>query len=379
MKQTTLTGFWGGSTENDNPPRPEGYLVVDLFCSVGGVSIAAKNLGHKVVLAVDFDEERLAVHACNHPGARRECFKLGPDTQELLIRLIEIEVPEHDRHRLWVHLSPPCQGQSSMRYLGKRKKSNLEDTSKEELQQFKNAGLEMVKWSLSFIEKLCPVQFSIEEVNDTQGCVRTLMSSFRANHRKLLDFDLFDMSEFGVPQTRQRLICGRPATIQNLRHNPNLKSHKVTLRDAVNVPHGAHYMHGPMSRPIKSNQIRRTGDGKYTDGFVKLYSTSLVAPTVCSKQFVWIGKPPEYTRLRKFHLCEMAVLCTFPPDFKWPANASIKLRSDGYGNAVPPLFMKKMMEASTIQYCTPVAVGIDDSECARTNPSDPRSPSLSLP
>ena len=82
--QNTILGMFKPEAVPKPPPLPDGgYLLVDLFCSIGGVSQAAKNLGHKVVLAIDYEAERLEVHRNNHPDCHHECIELGAEAAEL--------------------------------------------------------------------------------------------------------------------------------------------------------------------------------------------------------------------------------------------------------------------------------------------------------
>lgn len=359
MRQSTLANFLG-VREPTAGVLPDGYLVVDLFCSVGGVSIGASQLGHRVVLAVDFDQSRLDVHACNHPFARHECMKVGPETQNRLIAMIDAVVPHDQRHRLWIHLSPPCQGQSQMRALGKRKASNVDVAHRDEIKQHKQMGLDLVSWCLDFVCMLQPAQFSIEEVSDTKGCVKRLMAETRAKHRSFFDFDNFDMSLYGVPQTRSRLICGRPETIRRLRLDNSLKvSKRRGVEDVMRIPEGARFVQGLISRPLSPEKVHAVAGnpGKYTDGMVDLFEPHLPSPTCGSRPFTWIADHP-YHRIRLMSPGEIGALCTFPPNFRWPAAATVQLKYDGYGNAVPPLFVQKLMRAAEGEY-TP-ATGIGD-------------------
>ena len=83
--QNTILGMFKPEAVPKPLPRPDGgYLLVDLFCSIGGVSQAAKNLGHKVVLAIDYEAERLEVHRNNHPDCHHECIELGAEVFDFL-------------------------------------------------------------------------------------------------------------------------------------------------------------------------------------------------------------------------------------------------------------------------------------------------------
>jgi site-specific DNA-cytosine methylase len=359
--QTTVASWLG--VVKPTPSVPDGgYLVVDLFCSVGGVSVAAAALGHRVVLAIDFDPERLAVHECNHPHAKHVCMVLGVDNEEEVVRLIEEYVPENQRHRLWLHLSPPCQSQSSARYMGKHKSTNAKkctkDDVKEDMKQYKGIGLSLVDWSLHMVVRHNPAQFSIEEVADTQGSVLKIMHDYKLKYPKLIDYDVFKMIDYGVPQTRERAIVARPETIYMLRHASELKvARPVGVSDVLKVPEGAVYFQGSMSHVVNPEAVIarkrphskafEDTSGVYTDGFVDLRLPHMPSKTIGSVALSW--KDVEFKRIRCFTPEEMRCVATFPADFKWPANASKKLMYDGYGNAVPPLFVQKLILAANLR------------------------------
>ena len=131
-----------------------GWLVCDLFASVGGVSSAAAAEGHTVVLAVEMEQWRLDVHKANHPKAHHECLKLGPGSDERVEALIRELVPADQWHRCWIHASPPCTCQSGIRNVGKRR--NHSNFAILDADQRDNHDL--VRWVLALIERLDPPQ-----------------------------------------------------------------------------------------------------------------------------------------------------------------------------------------------------------------------------
>ena len=344
-KQTTIAD-WVGMRHDAPKPPDEGYLVVDFFCSVGGVSIAAAELGHKVVLAIDFDETRLNVHRHNHPDTRHECLALGPDAEEDVVQMIKEAVPENQWHRLWLHLSPPCQGQSQLRVMGKKMGMENQLCTKEEFTEHKQLGLSLVEWSLHMVERLDPAQFSIEEVADKQGCVASAMNNYRRRLPKKIDFDTFKMVEYGLPQIRIRIIAGRPATIETLRHDRRLRVSKhVAVKDVLPIPKGATHVQGCLSHKVDPKNVKKCAEtGVYTDGFAMFYSVSNPCPTIAARAHTWVCK--DFQRIRGLSVEELRVLSGFPAIFEWPENTKKQIMYDGYGNAVPPLFAKKLFTAA---------------------------------
>jgi|EP00966_Prymnesium_polylepis_P326765 SAM-dependent methyltransferase len=72
----------------------------DLFCGLGGASIAAELTGkYEVVLGLDWNERALAVFAKNFPGAQTICAQLPHDLRKLQL---PFDAKDH------LHLSPCC-------------------------------------------------------------------------------------------------------------------------------------------------------------------------------------------------------------------------------------------------------------------------------
>lgn len=340
-----------------NEPRgtsiPEGgYLIVDLFCSIGGVSSGATLEGHTVVLAVDFDARRLKVHALNFPTAKRMRMSLGPDTENRLVEVIRELVPQNEWHRLWIHASPPCQSQSTFTEMGKRQKRKQRNNRVNlamERSESKESGIGTVGWTLNFIEKMDPPQFSIEEVSDKQGCVLKCMRMLRASKPSLIDCEVLDMANFGVPQTRERAIAARPATIHALRHVRSLRVDTlVSIQDVIELPEGVAYMRSRKSHKVNPEDVQPCPNipGGFTDGFVKFYPINAPAPTQMGTAPHWDAADFK-TKMGRLTAEQSRILATFPETFKWPVEATKKDAEEGYGNCVPPLFVQKLFRAAS--------------------------------
>ena len=345
MPQQTLFSFCGVKPPEAATEPEGGWLVVDLFCSIGGVSAAAKALGHRVVLAVDACQWRLDIHALNHPECTHVCMKLGPKTEKKLDKLIRRHVPEGDRHRLWIHASPPCQTNSklqSMEYW-----NTIEERRKK-----KGVGLKLLRWACDFILKVQPAQWSIEEVDDFNQRVNGEMQRMKRGNRDMVDYAVFNFADFGLPQTRKRVIGGRPATIHALRHAPQLRVKKrigigETLAPLGTVPANAHFFHGPNHVFPKKEKMRKCPliPGKWSDSTAHCYELEHVGPPMTTHVTNWLTS--DYDYIRRLTGTETQLLCGFDADFKWPEGVSRARMLAGVGNAVPPLFAKLMFRAAT--------------------------------
>jgi len=121
--------------------------VVDLFCGCGGFSTGARGAGAAVVLAVDCNDDMLAIHTANHPGTTHLKLELGTEesTQELLRRIDP---------RVHLHASPPCT-----------------DFSQVNPNRDPEQGMEYIEWAIDLISELRPASWSIENVPPAQGYV----------------------------------------------------------------------------------------------------------------------------------------------------------------------------------------------------------------
>lgn len=340
--------------------------------------MAAKLLGHTVVLAVDNDAKQLKVHEANHPGTQHLEMTLGPETEAELVEAIRAAVPKEQWHRCWIHGSPPCQTQSRMRQLGaaggSEGKRALGSNSASALAQrlsereaydkanreIKCGGIDLVAWTVDLIAKLEPPQFSIEEVNDGAGEVKQVMKRARRKHPELLDHLVVQMADYGIPHLRERVIASRPSTIYALRSRTSLKVSKhTTIRETIGASLEPEIVAilGVVSRPIvpkgcpnhkvrpcaKNNKAMNTVSD-YTDGNVMIYTLDRPAPTVCCRALTFVDE--YHSNVRSTSADELRALTTFPPEFAWPSNAGKMQQIKGYGNAVPPRFAQTLFAAA---------------------------------
>ena len=163
-----------------------------MFSGAGGFSCGCEQAGLKVALAVDNSKEALAVHCVNHRQCKHLCIELGYKTEQHLLNKIRKVVGD----RLWhLHGSPPCQKLSAMRNLKKGRD--------------RDGGMYLVKWFFQFVSKAKPNTWSFEQVSIP--CLSQYLKEQNiCSHR-------FKFVEYGLPQTRIRLLAGSKKLIKNLK------------------------------------------------------------------------------------------------------------------------------------------------------------------
>ena len=357
LGQTTLHAHVGLAPPRASPLPDGGYLVVDLFCSIGGVSLAGELEGHTVVMGVDFNEQRLAVHACNFPKAKQLLLELGPETEEELVAAIRDLVAPDQWHRLWIHCSPPCQAQSMLCSIV----PNAEHRAHEKKAKRKAEGVDLVRWSLALaVNVLDAPQFSLEEVDDANGAVRRAVGEAMRAYPRRIAFDTFDMADFGAPQHRQRIIAASPAAIHALRFSRELRlsasAPRVSIRNALGdarIPKGAIYYSGPKNAypiPARARRCPKT-PGKWTDGRVEWFDLWRPAPAVAGQLVRWLDA--DFRAISEeaggnLSAEDIGVLMTFPiGSVQWPKTVKRTAQIAGYGNAVCPLFARKLFRAAS--------------------------------
>ena len=298
-------------------------LVVDLCCGLGGVSEGARQAGHKVVLAVDCNEELLRIHERNHPKCTHLKLELGEATEQQLVARIRAVVPEGRRWLL--HCSPPCQAISSCRNAtGSRDSMH---------------AMRLVVWYLRLVMRLKPTLWTMEEVACPQ--IHGILYMAQTLYPKRVAYlAKVDMSRYGVPQSRQRCIAGSPCLVHHLSTHPSLLAPAPVLSEALALPPGATLIKNPTGRCPDFTQTKKHADGTYsnataTNGYQSVHKLSFTC--LAGNPLVWCRA--DFTTLRMLTLQEHSRLQTFPEFYRFGGSTVSK---EGVGNAVPPLFARKL-------------------------------------
>jgi DNA (cytosine-5)-methyltransferase 1 len=211
--------------------------VIDLFCGAGGMSLGFEMAGYDIALGIEQDELAWKTHQLN----------FGDHCHRGDIR--EIQDPaEYIRSRGIAHVDvvvggPPCQGFSRVGRGKIRKVRNEPDFVHDPRNKY---YMEVIR----FIQALKPKGFVIENVpdmqyyDDGQGLVLDkLLAELRKLGYENAERRILQAEQFGVPQTRRRLIIIGSLTGRGA-HWPEqiTATEPITVWEAISdlpiVPHG---------------------------------------------------------------------------------------------------------------------------------------------
>ena len=273
--------------------------IVDLCCGCGGFSLGARRAGATVVLAIDADERIAKAYRANH-GDHVRVETLGGDCAALAAELTRIDA-------LHLHFSPPCQQFSSANW--KRK-----------------ADVSLIEFCLNLVERVQPKTWSMEECNHPM--VRQLLSTRGLAHT------VVNCVNFGVPQSRVRLIAGTPAIVDACRTRAGTGA-TVLPRDVLDLDPTRFALRSPTTnQPIK----RRVNGVRITEGHRRMEDSEGVrkldepAHTVTSKAARVFDKTLGGCA-RRLSVREAAALQGFPADYVF--DTSIARSRLMIGNACP--------------------------------------------
>ena len=300
---------------DDESAEPD-WELLDCFSGGGTLSLAARDAGMRVGVAVDNSADALRVYKENFRDTRVHCATLGPGHDEFTFPA--------PRERLHCHLSPPCVELSNAKTNGRTAD-----------------GLAMLEWSVRQGVKYR--SWSVETVYTS--ATRTLAQKMATELPDRVAFGVYDGVNFGAPQNRVRLVLSTPEIIRRINEAPACErmSMEAAFRTAgIVLPAGT--THVKNSSPLKEGTALRplTGPAFTCCASRALSFCDTTAATVLSMR-------PEHTR----------ALMGLPNTFKLSGVQRIDQRVLGnglcyglahalclaaQGREIPPLY-----QASTLQ------------------------------
>jgi DNA (cytosine-5)-methyltransferase 1 len=338
----------------------EGIVAVDLFCGAGGLTRGLLDAGIEVKKGFDNVPKLKDTFEKNNPGAEFFCRDISDLTGEEVLEGI-------DRNEVFLLLAgcAPCQPFSSLLRDGKKR-----DVRKNLLIQFGR-----------LISEIRPDFVFVENVPGLKnGKGKRIFKQFENILTKEGYFfvsDMLDAKNYGIPQKRRRLVLLASLhceiSIPTGAHGRGKdKLPYVTVREAISkyprIKAGGadKIVANHITRSLREinlerlRHIRKNGGTRHDlperlkldchknhDGHTDVYGRmkwDQYAPALtCKCTSISNGRFGHPSQLRGISIREAAALQTFKDDYVFYGN-SLTDNTKWVGNAVPPLFARKIIE-----------------------------------
>ncbi|GMU25601.1 DNA cytosine methyltransferase [Patescibacteria group bacterium] len=321
------------------------YFAIDLFSGCGGLSQGLRTAGFEVAAAFDNDKDSVATYKLNHPDTK----VFEGDIRDVNTADVKKILNGSPLHLLAG--CPPCQGFSSMRRLNK-KRSKRDNRN--------NLVLEYLR----FVKELKPLTIMMENV---PGLVNYTQFKYVVRELDKLGynpkFKPVSIQQYGVPQRRKRLVV-----VGSLLGDIDIApatGEKVTVRDMIGHLESVAKTKDPVHKIVASHtqavmerikatpknggsrndlpkkfelECHKGKDVGFNDVYGRLrwddYSTTITGGCLNPSK----GRFLHPKENRAITAREAALLQTFPPEYKFPEDASKTSIALQIGNALPPKF-----------------------------------------
>lgn len=331
------------------------YTAIDLFSGAGGLHIGFENAGFEIKLCIDNNDLVEKTHRRNFPNIpmiNRDINEVP--TSEIKEYLIDGSVDI-------IIGGPPCQGFST---IGHRASSNPEKRAE------KDPRNELVLTYARIIKEIQPKFIVMENV---KGILTLEGGAYLKNVLNILtkagynaEYKLINMADYGVPEIRERVIIignriGLPVSFPSPDHSDNPSDNLPAwencwnvLKDLVDMPDNPAFNHVALKHTLKNiERYKLIPEGGrlpedklpadlYRKNFGNTYKRldrNRPALTMVPGNDAF---PIHPTLNRSLTVREAARIQTFPDSMIFEGNR----RQQGHqvGNAVPPVFSKKLAE-----------------------------------
>lgn len=349
--------------------------AISLFSSIGVAEYYLKDLGIDIILSSELIEKRACAHKELYPEADIVVGDISDEnTQNEIIKKVNNEKIDI------IIATPPCQGIS---WAGLNKTA---ESIKKDKRNY------LVLSALDIFEKVEPNYFIIENVPRFSEMVFPSVEKFLTLEELLIEkyssnynvkVDIFDASDYGVPQTRKRIVYRiwrkgkdwpdpekkEKITLEKaIGELPSLEAgESSSIKNHVARKHPQNQIecmkHTPTGESAFSNEFfyPKKADGNKIKGFKNTYKRmkwDQPAPTitmrneiVSSQENVHPGKKIsdyEWSDARVLTLRELLIVSSLPPDLDKPVVLSDTSFRQLIGEGIPPKMMLEIMKGITI-------------------------------
>lgn len=322
-----------------NPTTPRLFTVISTFAGMGGSSLGYKWAGGKVLAAVEWDENAVATYRLNHHGTIVLHKDIKTVTTEELFELTGLRSGQLDIF----DGSPPCQGFS--------------DAGRRQIDDPRNS---LFREYVRLLRGLQPKVFVMENVSgmvkgDKKHIFAIVMKELKSSGYQV-KCRLIDMSYFGVPQARERVIfVGIRNDLRIEPTYPEPQTQPIPVQIAfegvqdLETPELPEWLKKACREMIAGNYNTLYAEKafrKYKGGTGGARNTKLLAWDKCACTLVKseIGATglihPD--KERYLSVGEMKRLCSLPDTFQFIGQR--KQAVERMGNSVPPRFMQAIAE-----------------------------------
>jgi DNA (cytosine-5)-methyltransferase 1 len=325
------------------------YTAIDLFSGCGGLSRGLKDAGYKVLAAVEIDEKASETYRANHRKVELLTEDIRKVSAAKLMRRTGLKKGELDL----LAGCPPCQGFSTLR--ARNGKSAAADPRNDLVDEFARLAI-----------ALRPKMIMMENVPALARYEKFIqfVERLTANGYQVVS-KVLDVSDFGVPQRRKRLILSASRVGE-----PRLaigEAHRTTVKDAIGCLLPAGKSGDPLHDIVTKERsarvqsmiaaIPKNGGSRHslpdamklacharTSGFNDVYGRMKwedVAPTItsgCNNPSKGRFIHPDEDR--PITLREAAILQGFPKNYRFEVSHGKGAIALMIGNALPPKFIE---------------------------------------
>lgn len=180
------TGREGPAEDRTAPRSRAGLTVVDLFCGAGGISEGFRQAGCSILAGLDSDPDAIATFSRNFPEAQAVYGDIRAND-------VRTQIAHVLQSADILVGGPPCQAFSQV-----RNHSRVIDDPRNRLYREFVASLRVA----------LPVAFAMENVTgiDQMGVREQITSDLTLGGLYQVTSQVLDAADFGVPQTRKRLL-----------------------------------------------------------------------------------------------------------------------------------------------------------------------------